>query len=158
MLEKFYYLHCWQSVQDPRRIVFENCRCSWNRSSWSSDLKFFHFRKIFQFLLHKTRNVTKGGKGAQFAGAQSLWGTKIHNNVTSTFFKTVHLLPKDLRFEHGGAELVSSPTRHLTSLNTCTPRLSSQNGEICLQKYLPISGKLFKGKCCWLLKSFDHRK
>jgi len=24
---------CWQSVQDPCRIVFENCRCSWNRSS-----------------------------------------------------------------------------------------------------------------------------
>jgi len=30
---------CWQSVQDPCRIVFENCRCSWNRSSWRSDSK-----------------------------------------------------------------------------------------------------------------------
>jgi len=29
---------CWQSVQDPCRIVFENCRCSWNRSSWRSNL------------------------------------------------------------------------------------------------------------------------
>ena len=60
----------------------------------------------------------------------------------STFFNTAHLLPKDLRFEHGGAKLVSFPRHHLTSLRPCTSRLSSQNGEICLQKYLSISGKL----------------
>ena len=53
------------------------------------------------------------------------------------------MLPKDLRFEHGGAKLVSFPRRHLTSLRSCTSRLSSQNDEMCLQKYLPISGKLF---------------
>jgi len=37
---------CWQSVQDPCLIVFENCRCSWYRwyrllyyrSSWRSNL------------------------------------------------------------------------------------------------------------------------
>ena len=52
------------------------------------------------------------------------------------------MLSKDLRFEHGGAKLVSFPRRHLTSLRSCTSRLSSQNDEICLQKYLPISGKL----------------
>jgi len=48
MLERFYYLQNkhrstskksarrnlkrWQSVQDPYLILFENCRCSWNRS------------------------------------------------------------------------------------------------------------------------------
>ena len=38
---------------------------------------------------------------------------KSANNVASTFFNTVqHLLPKDLRFEHGGANL-SCPGRHL---------------------------------------------
>ena len=52
------------------------------------------------------------------------------------------MLPKDLRFEHGGAKLVSLPRRHLTSLRSCSSRLSSENDEICLQKYLPISGKL----------------
>ena len=41
-----------------------------------------------------------------------------------------------------GAKLASFPGRHLTSLRLCTSRLSSQSGEICLQKYLPISGKL----------------
>jgi len=44
---------CCQSVQDPCRIVFENCWCAWNRSSWCSDLKkFFFFRKNLRFLLH----------------------------------------------------------------------------------------------------------
>jgi len=38
------------------------------------------------------------------------------NNVTSTFFNTVHLLAKDLKFYYGGAKLASCPGRHLTSL------------------------------------------
>jgi len=53
----------------------------------------------------------KGARGAQFlvellwarristVGSKSLPGArKSLNNVTSTFFNTVHLLPKDLRF------------------------------------------------------------
>jgi len=31
------------------------------------------------------------------------------------FFNAVHLLPKDLRFEHRGTKLASYPWRHLTS-------------------------------------------
>ena len=54
----------------------------------------------------------------------------------------MHLFPRDLRFEHGGAKLVSCPKHHLTLLRPCTSRLSGQNGKICLQKYLPISGEL----------------
>ena len=49
---------------------------------------------------------------------------KFPNDITSIFFNTVHLLPKDLRFEHGGAKLVSCPMHHLTSLRpapTATP-------------------------------------
>jgi len=52
------------------------------------------------------------------------------------------LLPKDLRFEHGGAKFVSCLRRHLTSSRPCTSHLSSQHVEICLQKYLPISCRL----------------
>jgi len=44
---------------------------------------------------------------------------KSHNNVTSTFFITAHLLPKKLSFEHEGAKLASCPGRHLTSLHPC---------------------------------------
>jgi len=34
---------------------------------------------------------------------------KSPNNVTSAFFNTVHLLPKDLSFEHWDTELASCP-------------------------------------------------
>ena len=62
----------------------------------------------------KVRGVIKG---AQFPGRRIAMGTpKSPNNVTNTFFNTVYLLPKDLRFEHGGAKLASWPGRHLTSL------------------------------------------
>jgi len=41
---------------------------------------------------------------------------KMPKNVASTFFNKVHLLQKDLRFERGGAELVSCPGRNLNSV------------------------------------------
>jgi len=103
---------------------------------------FFYFRKIVRFLLHSTRNVTKWGKGAQFRGCRITVGGQKLTTMSQALFKTVHLFPKDLRFEHGGAKLVSCPRRHLILLHPCTERLSSQNGKICWQKYLPTSGKL----------------
>jgi len=106
--------------------------------------KFVYFQNIFRFLLHNTRDVTRGQGGIISRAPNHYGGAKSHSNVATTFFKTVglHLLPKDHRFEHGGVKLVSFPRRHLTSLRSCTSRLSSQNDEICLQKYLPISGKI----------------
>jgi len=49
-------------------------------------------------------------------GAESLReAPKRPNNVTSAFFSTVHLLPKDLRFEHGvpNSKLAYCPGHHL---------------------------------------------
>jgi len=99
---------------------------------------------MFRYLLHNTRDVTRSQWGTISLAPNHFGGAKSHSNVITTFFKTVglHLLPKDLRFEHGGAKLVSFARRHLTTLRSCTSRLSSKNDEICLQKYLPISGKL----------------
>ena len=58
-----------------------------------------------------------GARGRNSPGTESLWAPpKSPNNVTSTFFNAVHLLPKDLRFEHGGTKLASCPGRHLISL------------------------------------------
>ena len=66
-----------------------------------------------------TRGVTRGPRGAQFTGRRITMGVpKNSNNVTSTLFITVHLLPKDFRFELGGAKLASFPERHLTSLRS----------------------------------------
>ena len=106
--------------------------------NWNVD----YFRNFSRFLLHITTGVTRGGLGGTIPLVPNHCGGPKSHNVISTFFNTVNLLPKGLRFEHGGAKLVSCPKRHLTSLRPCTSRLSSQNDEICLQKYLSISGKL----------------
>jgi len=57
---------------------------------------------------------------------------KCPNNVTSTFFNTVHLLPKDLRFEYGGAKLASCllprpPSNLVTPLVSRLPACLLQN-------------------------------
>jgi len=72
-------------------------------------------------------DVTRVARWAQFPGCQITMGAPNHcsgrrkslNNVASTFFNAVYLLPKDLRFEHGGAKLASCPGRCLTSLRPC---------------------------------------
>jgi len=52
---------------------------------------------------------------ARIKEAESLRGApKRPNYVTSTFFNTVHMLPKDLSFEHGAAKLAYCPGRHST--------------------------------------------
>jgi len=71
-----------------------------------------------QFLYGAARVVTRGGKVGtiswapnRYGNAESLRGApndyygprRCLNNVKSTLFGTVLLLPEDLRFEHGGA-------------------------------------------------------
>jgi len=68
----------------------------------------------------------EGGQGGtiprapdHYGGAKSLrTASKSPNLVTSTFFNTVNLLPRDHRFEHGSAKLAFCPGRHLTPLHT----------------------------------------
>jgi len=69
------------------------------------------------------RDVTREARGKQFPSAKSLRGAlndcgapKIPNNVTSTFFNTVHLLPKNIRFKHGGTKIAFCPRHHLALL------------------------------------------
>ena len=89
-----------------------------------------------------TQRRNKGG-GHNSPGDESLWWPRITagsaewprralkspNNVTSTFFDTVHWLPEDLRFEHGGAKLASCPGRRLTSLRPCVHVSASVKNE-----------------------------
>ena len=64
------------------------------------------------------RGVTRGmQKGHNATGVKSLGAPKSPNNVISTFFNTAHLFLKDLKFEHGGAKLVSCPGRNLISVH-----------------------------------------
>jgi len=49
-----------------------------------------------------------------YEGAEWLQGaSKGTNNVTVMNFNAVHMLPTDLRFEHGGAKHASCPGCHL---------------------------------------------
>jgi len=55
--------------------------------------------------------------GGTILRAPNHWkAPKSPKNVASTFSNTVHLLPKDLRFEHGDAKHVSYPGHHLPSV------------------------------------------
>jgi len=82
-----------------------------------------------------TRAVTRGQgvtiprQPNYYRGAKTLRGAlQGPNNVASTFVNTVHLLPKDLRFEHGGAKLVSCPGRHLTCVTPLHLAISNSSG------------------------------
>ena len=55
----------------------------------------------------------EGSRGHSVPGAELLGVPKSPNNVASTFFNTVHLLQKDLSFEHG----VSCLGLHLTCVH-----------------------------------------
>ena len=56
------------------------------------------------------RGVTRGEKGLQLPRRRNIAGApKGPTNVASTYFNTVHLLPKDLRYEHGGPKFVVAP-------------------------------------------------
>jgi len=63
-----------------------------------------------------TRLITSGG--AEWLQQ----APKSSNNLRSTLFKTVHLLPKGLRFEYGAAKLAAWATCPLTSLRPCPCR------------------------------------
>jgi len=104
-------------------------------------------RRVIDVIFEKGDNcpvvpqgVTRGQGENNSPGAEWLRGSpKRPNIVTSTFFKTVHLLPKNLRFEHGGARLASCPGRHLASLRPCVPPF------------------LVAGPPSWLLAAVDSR-
>ena len=73
-----------------------------------------------QLYTFRSRGVSRGERGTIPGRRITLEVPKSPNNVTSTFFNTVHLLPKYLRFEHGGGKLASCPGPHLTALRPCT--------------------------------------
>jgi len=65
-----------------------------------------------------TPEVSRGG--GQFPGGRiTAGGQKVTTMSKGLFFKIVHLLPKDFRFEHGGTKLVSfqGPSNLVTPLN-----------------------------------------
>ena len=84
----------------------------------------------FFFVFRLTRGVTMGGKGTtpraprHYVGAESLRGApKSPNNIPSSFFTTVHLLPK-IQVRTCGRQACFCPRRHLTLVRVCIWRMS----------------------------------
>jgi len=113
-----------------------------------------HWQGAWTYVVH-TQGRNEGGKGEQFSGRRITMGPPNHcgvpkspKNVASTFFNTVNLLQKELRFEHGSAKLAFCPGRHPTLLHLHTRHLL-----------------YFQSVCCELWRywkalyqvSFDHR-
>jgi len=91
-------------------------RVFWTRSIKQS---VYWSPQLIKQSLVKGRNEV--GKGEQCPVRRITGGgaLKSPKNVASSFFDAVHLLPKHVRCEHGGAKLVSWPWRHLTSVRPC---------------------------------------
>jgi len=67
----------------------------------SNSTKISNFLNLVIFMVLAQVRNEGGARGAQFPGFRITAGSlKSPNNVASTFFNTVHLLPKDLRFEN----------------------------------------------------------
>ena len=108
---------------DASRDAFTKKRCFWCRASLEDKI-----------CIRGDRNWDsptwrdEGSKRRKIPRAQNHhWGRQLTprepkrpNNVTSSFFKTVHLLPKNLRFENGDAKLASHPWLNLTLLRPCS--------------------------------------
>jgi len=63
------------------------------------------------------RGVTRGGKAGAIPRAPNhCGGSRKVPTMSQVLSSTAYLLPKDIRFEHGGAKLAYCPGRHLTSL------------------------------------------
>ena len=121
--------------------------------------KFVCFQKIFRFLLHNTRDITRV-KGGTIPGRGITAGANKPQQCHKHFFHNSTFASERPQIRTWGRQTCILPHQASSNFVTlsaqCTSRLSSQNGEICLQKYLPISGKLSITKClkqnavvCW---------
>jgi len=117
--------------------------------------KFAYFRKIFRFSLNNIRDVTKGRRGHNPPSAESLLETKKSQQCHKHFFQNSIFASGRPQVPTKGRQTCFLPQAPSNLLTPCTSRLSSQNGESCLQKYLPISGKLSIPN---YLKQNDYRR
>ena len=84
------------------------------QGAWQSKIR----QKLHWFVVF---HISFWGAWSFVSGAKAHHSTTVATRlVTSTFINTVHLPPKRLKFEYGGAKLASCPGRHLTSLRSCT--------------------------------------
>jgi len=77
-------------------------------------------RMVYKQRVTRGQGSTISRAPNHYGGAETLRrAPKSPNNLTGTFFNTVNLPPKELRFQYGGAKRASCPGGHLTSLRPC---------------------------------------
>jgi len=84
------------------------------------------------------RETSRGFPGRRITAGSM----KIPNNVSITFLNTVHLLPKDLRFEHGGAKLIPVEMARSKIFQVRTARNHPWTEDICSFSNRPVHGPL----------------
>jgi len=86
--------------------------------------------------------VTRGGEGTQFPGrriAAGGWRKVPTMSQVVSSIKYILLLPKDLRFEHGGTKLASCPGRHLASLRPCVQSPMEQEMQLVQFHFMTLA-------------------
>jgi len=84
-------------------------------------------KKAVRWISQRRNEGGQGGRNSPGTeslrrAAESLRGRQKIPKMSQVLSSTVHLLPKDIRFEHVDAKLVSCPGRHLTSLRPWVKR------------------------------------
>jgi len=83
---------------------------------------------------HKAAEPQRGKESAIHRAPNHCGGRRKVPTMLQVLSSTAHLLPEDLRVEHGGAKLTSCTGRHLTSLRPCMYPLISNVSMLIVMK------------------------
>jgi len=82
------------------------------------------FRKIFRFSWRNTRDVTRGARGHDSSGAESLREAKKFQQYHEHFFSKQYICFRKPQVRTWSGKFVSCSRRHLTSLRPCTMHIT----------------------------------
>jgi len=127
--------------------------------------KFVYFQKIFRFLLHNTRDVTRGQGGTISRAPNHYGGGKKSQQCYNHFFQnsrptSASERPQVRTWGRQTCFFPQTPSNIVTLLHITIVQSKWRNlfAKIPAHQWQTINHKLFKTKCCWLSKSSDHRK
>ena len=147
---KFHVVLCSKIAEDVHGIEVHDIRI------W----KFVYFRKLFRFLLHNTRGVTRGHNSQC---AESLLGAKKSQHCHKHFFQNSTFASERPQVRTWGYQtcfFTQAPSNLVKPLRIriVWPKWRNLFTKTPAHQWQTINHKLFNTKCCWLSKSFDHRK
>jgi len=127
--------------------------------------KFVCFRKIFRFSLHNTRDVASRARGHKSPGAESLRGGQKSQQCHKYFFQNSTFAserPQVRTWVRQTCFLPQAPSNLVTPLQNahhdCLVKMTKFVHKNTCPSVSNHQSQIFKTKCYWLSKSFDHRK